>query len=153
VQPKNQLFDMMERTMSNLDFIEKHKAEHGPFEVTQLINSFLGAMVHPWEELVEDFDELSLETAEIYGWPHVTKQRDRDQNPDSLKTLLRWMRNGIAHGNLKFIPDQNDQIEKVEIWNIDDLGRRNWGAVLHVNDLRQFLQCFVKEAKALSPSA
>ena len=34
--------------MGNLDFIEQHKSDDGPYEVTQLINSFLGALAHPF---------------------------------------------------------------------------------------------------------
>jgi hypothetical protein len=49
MEPFEEVKDLMKRTMFNLRFVEEHKARNGPYEVTQLINSFLGAMAHPWE--------------------------------------------------------------------------------------------------------
>lgn len=52
---------IMDRTMSNLKLVQRlHKEavergdqvdELGPFEVTQLVNSFSGALAHPWERV------------------------------------------------------------------------------------------------------
>jgi hypothetical protein len=41
--------------MQNLKFIEEHKRRDGPYEVTQLLNSFLGALAFPWEEYRHEF--------------------------------------------------------------------------------------------------
>jgi hypothetical protein len=35
--------------MANLEFIERHAGAGGRYEVTQLVNSFLGALAHPYE--------------------------------------------------------------------------------------------------------
>ena len=51
---------VMERTMFNLNFIKDHKQEDGPWEITQLVNSFLGALAHPWEELKQQFNKMSI---------------------------------------------------------------------------------------------
>ncbi len=39
--PTEPIRDIMRRTMANLALIEGHKSDAGPYEVTQLINSFL----------------------------------------------------------------------------------------------------------------
>ena len=49
MMPHEPTRDMMRRTMKNLEFIESHAKIYGLFEVTQLVNSFLSALAHPWE--------------------------------------------------------------------------------------------------------
>ena len=39
----------------------------GPYEVTQLINSFLGALAHPWEIYRADLTTMSLSAAQKAG--------------------------------------------------------------------------------------
>jgi hypothetical protein len=89
---------VMERTIWKLEFIDKHKQPTGPFEVTQLVNSFLGALAHPWEELQAEFKRRTIEEAEKNGWPKVSKDSPEDMDPKHLGDLLRLMRHGIAHG-------------------------------------------------------
>jgi hypothetical protein len=63
VMPHEPIRDIMHRTMNNLEFIEAHAAADGPYEVTQLINSFLGALAHPWETYRDDLPTISLAAA------------------------------------------------------------------------------------------
>lgn len=73
--------DMMRRTMFNLRFIEQHASDrNGPYEVTQLINSFLGAMAHPWEEYLKSAEDLPWSAAE--GWPPLGKDLAGDEGPN-----------------------------------------------------------------------
>ncbi len=91
--PKNPAKEIMERTMANCWFIQQQvpviegrKARlrlgqnvaqatdeiEGPYEVTQLLGSFLGALVHPWEKLRKEVrTDLScnLVEAQRRGWP------------------------------------------------------------------------------------
>jgi hypothetical protein len=141
---------VMERTMWNLEFIDKHKQETGPYEVTQLVNSFLGALAHPWEELQAEFKRRTIEEAEKDGWPKVSKDSPEDVDPKHLGDLLRLMRNGIAHGNIQFLPEGDCEIEFIRIVNIDPrCGHRTWGTVLKKQDMRQFLDKFVETARKL----
>ena len=41
--PHDPVRDIMRRTMHNLKFVEARAGADGPYEVTQLVNSFLGA--------------------------------------------------------------------------------------------------------------
>lgn len=141
MMPFEPVLDIMRRTMANLAFIERHKAEGGPYEVTQLINSFLGALAHPWEKLGPSLD-ISLEEAAAQGWPIPGTDPSVGAAPASLAELIRWLRNGVAHGNLSFLPDGRGEIKAIQIDNFNR-GRRTWRATITVADMRLLLHRFV----------
>lgn len=141
---------VMERSMFNLDFIDKHKAKDGPFEVVQLVNTFLGALAHPWEELKAEFKTKSIADAENDGWPKVSKDLPTDVDPKNLGDLIRLLRNSTAHGGITFLPIGDCEIEHIQFVNVDPkCGHRTWGAKLSVGDSRKFLDKFVATAAAL----
>jgi HEPN pEK499 p136 len=130
--------------MANLEFVEARSGPNGPFEVTQLINSFLGALAHPWEAIRDELKTLPLREAEARGWPRVTKERPTDEDPSSLGDLLRRLRNCVAHGNIEFLPDGRGEIQALRLWNVDThRNRRTWGAIVTVGNVRQLLTLFV----------
>jgi HEPN family protein len=144
--PTEPLLDIMRRSMANLAFVEAHAGPEGAYEVTQLVNTFLGALAHPFEAVRDDLMSLSLAKAEALGWPKIERERPTDNEPESLGDLIRLLRNGFAHGNLEFLSDGRGQIGAVRIWNNDPRkrGARTWGAVLRVHDMRRFLGLFVE---------
>jgi hypothetical protein len=77
MMPTEPLRDIMRRTIANLEFIERKATPSGPFEVTQLVNSYLGALAHPWERLRVELNEMPLGSA---GWPAIRKERDSDDD-------------------------------------------------------------------------
>ena len=143
MMPHEPVCDIMHRTMYNLTFVEDHAAPHGPFEVTQLINSFLGALAHPWEKFQDDLRVMPLEDARKRGWPAIDKERATDKAPVSLGDLLRLMRNALAHGNIEFLPGLSGEIQAMRLWNCDRR-RRTWGAIISTTNMRMFLARFVK---------
>jgi hypothetical protein len=145
MMPTEPLRDMMRRTMENLEFIEGKAGPSGPFEVTQLVNSFLGALAHPWERLRADLNEMALGSP---GWPAIRKERDSDDDPKSLGDLVRHLRNAVAHGNIEFLPGPQGDIKALRIWNWHR-GQRTWGAILTVAEMRDFLVRFVVLAEEL----
>ena len=149
--PREPILDMMRRTMGNLEFVEHHAQRDGPFEVTQLINFFLGALAHPWETLKVDLFAIPLSSAQAAGWP-VPEQQDGRTTPQLLGDLLRFIRNGIAHGNLSFFPDHRGQIQAIGIANYDR-GRRTWSGVISVRDMRALLERFVALAEEMDLAA
>ena len=150
MMPHEPLQDIMRRTMANLKFVEANAGEDGPFEVTQLINSFLGALAHPWEALRDDLNQMSLEAANAAGWPKLGKERGTDSDPRSLGDMVRLMRNSIAHGNIEFLPGPRGEIRALRIWNLHpSSGKRTWGVLVTVADMRLFLQCFVELTEEL----
>jgi hypothetical protein len=141
---------VMERTMFNLNFIKDRKHEKGPYEITQLVNSFLGALSHPWEELKEQFKKMSIRESIQDGWPKIKKELTEDENPENLGHLLRLIRNSIAHGNIKFLPEGDCEIERIHIVNIDPRCKhRTWGAIIETEEMWIFLNKFVDTANAL----
>jgi hypothetical protein len=139
--PGQQERDLMERTRKNLDYILKDKVAQEldkVFEVTQLVNSFLGILTHPWEKLfdADALAELELDSEEYskLGFPSIKASWSQDtEHPRNLAHLLRLMRNGIAHGNIDLLNREDlkrqfgkeprktlvkrDEIAGAEIWN------------------------------------
>jgi hypothetical protein len=113
--PHDPVRDIMRRTMHNLQFVEAQAGADGPYEVTQLVNSFPGALAHPWEAYRHDLTAASLEAAHSAGWPAVAKERPSDRDPDSLGDLARLMRNALAHGNVEFLPDASAEIRALRL--------------------------------------
>ena len=103
--PTEPLIDIMRRSMANLAFVEAHAGPEGPYELTQLVNTFLGALAHPFEAMRDDLMSLSLGEAAVLGWPKIDRERPIDIDPDSLGDLIRLVRNALAHGNLEFLSD------------------------------------------------
>jgi HEPN pEK499 p136 len=132
----------------NLQFVEERAGANGPYEVTQLINSFLGALAHPWERYKDDLTTMSLVMAHDAGWPAIVKDRPTDRDPESLGCLVRLVRNALAHGNIEFLPSASADIRALRLWNTDR-GRITWGAIVTVTDMQSFLKSFVALAEEL----
>jgi hypothetical protein len=148
MMPHEPVRDIMRRTMKNLEFVEAHKGADGPYEVTQLINCFLGALAHPWETYRDDLTAKPLAVADVAGWPAIAKERPNDHEPDSLGDLVRLMRNALAHGNIEFLSNASGEVRALRLWNTSK-GRRTWGALVTVADMRSFLMRFVALAEEL----
>jgi len=63
MMPHEPTVDVKLRTLKNLKFIESYAGTTCPFEVTQLVNSFLGALAHSWGNLRDDLNPDSPRTA------------------------------------------------------------------------------------------
>jgi HEPN pEK499 p136 len=103
MMPHEPTLDIMRRTMRNLSFIEQHATNNGPYEVTQLINSFLGALAHPWESLKSELNSISIADAKSQGWPIPKAERATDHAQTTLGDVIRLLRNGLAHGHISFV--------------------------------------------------
>lgn len=149
---RSPLIDPITRTLSNLAIIEERydcETEQGlnldqrtAFEVTELLNSFLSVLAHPWEKL---FRRNKLAAVRIpsdeyrdLGFPSIQPVLDDNTTrPTTLSKLLRFLRNGIAHGNIEFYTRKqlydfygivtprdeianDDDIAGAVIWNIVD---------------------------------
>jgi hypothetical protein len=141
--------EVMRRTRVNLDAINSdYEQGRGVFEVTQLVNSFLSAFAHPWEEWGEELNRISIEDAMAQGWPEITGEDERDDVPEYLGHLVRLIRNGITHGNFRFIGVPDQDIEAIFLWN-ENRGWRTWGTTLDVETLKQLLDCIEALARDL----
>jgi hypothetical protein len=135
---------------NNLEFVEAHAGANGPYEVTQLINSFLGALAHPWETYRAGLAALSIGSAHNDGWPIINKELRDDREPTSFGDLIGLMRHALAHGNVHFLPGVSGEIQALRLWNIPPrTGKRDWGTIITVDNMQTFLKCFVALAEAL----
>ena len=142
--PTQPVVDIMRRTMANLEFIEAHSTRDGPYEVTQLINSFLGALAHPFEDFSDDLKRLPVDEAVKRGWPAINKELGTDRDLSTVDELIRVLRNAVAHGNIEFRSDGRGEIHALHLWNSDTRSnRRTWGATVTASDARKLLTLFV----------
>jgi HEPN pEK499 p136 len=142
--PTQPILDVMRRTIENLKFVEKYATSNGPYEVTQLINSFLGALAHPWEALSADLNSLPVTKAAEEGWPVIRKLEGNDPPPQTLGKLVAVLRHSLAHGNIEFLSDSAGNISALRVRNFDNSRKViKWGAIIKIFDLRHFLTCFV----------
>jgi hypothetical protein len=153
MMPHEPILDIMRRTMRNLAFIEQHASSAGPYEVTQLINSFLGALAHPWESLKSELNSISIADAKSQGWPIPKEERPTDHAPTTLGDVIRLLRNCLAHGNISFLPSPQGQIAALRIENRNDKGRRTWGVIVTLVTMKQFLERFVALVEELDQQA
>lgn len=165
--------DLMHRSWQNLLIVEeiqrKREGEEdrdyvkrvGPYEVTQLINSFLGVFGLPREnEIPDELSEYTLEDAQDWGFPVLIDTYpevlmiSRSRGTLILKTemnlndVCKLLRNGIVHGNFEFSGHSDafgdTQISGISIWNERDNKERsrNWGCRITIAELRQVLSSF-----------
>lgn len=151
--------DFALRTRKNLEAIDALAAANGEaFEVTQLINSMLGLLVFPQQKYVNKIPKTPLAELERMGWP-IPKVLGNFQQVKDLNQLIRYLRNAVAHFNIKFIDDGRGNIAVIQVWNMarvkgcdgnwtrDANGRfmerKNWEAELGVNELRGIANRFI----------
>lgn len=146
---KNLIIDFTERTKMNLTYIEEMVNKNpalGIYEITQLINSLLGLLVFPFEEYKREnliIPDKTIDTMEAEGWKVPKVVGDFPQVQD-LKELIRYLRNSVAHFNIKFLTDENQQISGLKVWNINPKTEiMYWNAELSVSDLRDNVFRFI----------
>lgn len=135
--------DFAKRTKHNLELIEQHRTHGGEaYEVTQLINSCLGLLVLPQQSYMDSIPETSIKELVEMGWVIPEVHGDYPQ-VENLKQLIRYMRNAIAHFNVKFISDSEDRIQTIKVWNINR-GKKTWEATLGLDELKSLLYKFIE---------
>src|SRR3954447_14845528 len=122
--PTEPVLEVVPRSMANLAFVESHAGPSGPNEVTQLINTLLGALARPFDAMRDDLMSLALAEAQASGWPSIHREPPADREPSSLGDLIRLMQNALAHGNIEFLSDGNGQIQAIRLWNTDPRTQR-----------------------------
>jgi hypothetical protein len=142
---RNDALGFAARAKKNLAHIEQAFAAGADVHVvTQLGMSLLGLIVFPQERhLVERVSALDLSALEIEGWPRW--QQDLG-HVDTLGELIRYLRNAVAHGRLKFSSDARSiEDVSIEVENYrpnEDVP--NWRASIPAVELRDFCLRFVQ---------
>lgn len=151
--PINRVQQLIRRTKKNLDAIDKlhSNGDETVYEVTQLVNSCLAIIVHLHEEAKDSKNSISkllakndfqLQSKHEKDWPDLIPSADSVVTPLKWTEQLRLLRNGIAHGNIKFHPEKSGkEITHIEIENKlkGDKGNTTWGAMISVKQMRQMI--------------
>lgn len=147
--PEERIASVLHRTLHNLEYIDRRARPNGPFEVVQLINSFMGAAVHPWENLLKAEDELVNLSKREVKWPSLVKSNPDDDEPSDFHEEMAWIRHAFAHGNIEYL-NAEGSIVGIEIRNCGysrkQQKRITWGTSLDLHQLRQLLDSYAEIA-------
>ncbi|MBU6172309.1 MAG: hypothetical protein KGQ60_00800 [Planctomycetes bacterium] len=75
------------------------------------------------------------------GWPSIRTTLGALQE-DNLRSLVRMLRNSIAHCNVEFVSWADAQITGLKVWNTHR-GHKTWQAELEVSQLRLLVLKFI----------
>ena len=140
---KDLVRDFAERTRANLALVRAAaKTGQNAYEVTQLINSMLGLLVFPQKEFYEKIPETTLADLEKEGWP-IPRVCGSYPQVLNLRQLARYLRNGIAHFNLRFT-EMGGSVDGLIIWNETPKGNKNWEAELKIEELEGITDRFTQ---------
>jgi HEPN pEK499 p136 len=141
--------DFIERTMSNLAFIEAAEKVDGkgPYEFTQLVNSFLMAFIHAKSNWLDSFPEMPFPAKD---WPEIKwlNVGHPKSEPKNARELVKKIRNALAHGNFTILSDGKNEICAVELWNTptEEIPTIIWqSAEISVDDLHKILEAFASQ--------
>lgn len=145
------ILDFARRTKKNLEFVEKFVLSYPldsnveVFEVTQLINSLLGLLVFPQQRFYSDKKlDIPLSQLRTDGWPDIKVIEGRLRE-DTLKGLLRYLRNGVSHFNIEFTINEDGNLSGIRVWNIpQDSKICDWKAELKLVELKAIVFKFIE---------
>lgn len=144
---QNLVKDFAKRTRHNLDTLRSLQSELPEielYEVTQLINSMLGLLVFPQQGYVTSIPYTPLTDLVHQGWPNPKVVGNYPQVSD-LNQLVRYLRNAIAHFNLEFVSNDEQQIRGLCVWNVSTrTGKTTWKAELTIEDIEKITDKFIQ---------
>ncbi len=135
---KHLLRDFAERTLKNLEILERHYGSDDRYEVTQLVNSLLGLVVFPKEKALKHIPTDLLSDLKAKDWPMFDVKAD-NTGCDNLRKLIENLRHGTAHDNITF-EDNGGKIAWLTFSN--KWKSRHWEGRISVADLRKFIKKF-----------
>jgi hypothetical protein len=108
----------------------------------------LGLLVFPQQRFFDRIPEIPLADLAATGWPVPEVVGSHPQVPN-LKELVRCLRNALAHCNIIFTADAQNEINGLELWNTrpDRDPRREqetWRVRLTIQDLEKISRKFIE---------
>lgn len=138
---QNVVKDFAKRTKHNLKLIEENKSRgEDAYEVTQLINSCLGLLVLPQQRYMDSIPKTPIDDLIKEGWV-IPRATGNFPQIEDLNQLIRYLRNAVAHFNISFISDSENEIDALKVWNVNR-GKKTWEAVLGLHELKAILDKF-----------
>ncbi|MBE0504719.1 MAG: hypothetical protein IBX46_11375 [Desulfuromonadales bacterium] len=106
--------DFNKRTKKLLDSYD------GEYDVTLLVNCCLGLLVLPKEKCLKDIPDIEIPIdSSIWGINRKSVTVKCDKCGYKLPYIIKKIRNGICHFDIKSIPNENKNIEFLEIKDRD----------------------------------
>lgn len=89
---------------------------HGQYKVTLLVNCYLGLLVLPKEKRFKEIpDDVIPEHGELWGLSRKELKVKCNECGYILRDVIRRIRNGICHFNIRSIPNEDGRIKFLEI--------------------------------------
>jgi hypothetical protein len=155
---KQQEYDFVFRTreiLSQYDEYFKDKDKKKKYEITLMINAFVGLLILPQQEW---FDKLPSEIVSRDSWgidsSHIGFIKSGELK--SVKSVTTHLRNSIAHYNFIAFENKDDNISQIHFLDYRDKEKteKTFEATIPVANLRKFLDKFsltmidkIKEAR------
>jgi len=143
---KQQEHDFIERTKSILlqyDDYFKDKDKSKKYEVTLLINAFVGLLILPQQEWFKKLPEVLIEKDE---WGINTSQISfiKKNEQKSVKAVATHLRNSIAHYNFIAFENKNDEISAIHFLDYrgNEKTTKTFEATISIASLKKFLDKF-----------
>lgn len=119
-------YDFVERTLRNIEWIEKQNSivKDDPtsmtfYEFTNLINQCLGLILLPSQFSNNTFLANFTQELTHYGVGDNIVNKIKGNKDKTLSNILRHLRNGIAHGHIQQYSVNNHDITDVRILDAD----------------------------------
>ena len=140
--------DFAVRTLENLNYIETAEENgEGTYEVTQLLNSFLGLIVFPQEQDRERVRRVSIASEIIDDLcASVTENTYTGQYKEvNLQNLIYHCRNAISHGHIEPHADRNKEISVLEFYDCNPYRKKEQFRIkVEISLLREFVCAFAE---------
>ncbi|MBV1830376.1 hypothetical protein HNW77_06860 [Komagataeibacter sp. AV436] len=137
--PSDPLLDIIRRSIINLEFIEANYETRALYEVTQLVNTFLGALIHPFERSSKGKQFIAYFTHKPV--PINVFYKIEVKEDFSYYDFLKCIRHALAHGNIRYNPDNFKRIQSVDFWNKED-NKKTFRCTISLNDMKHLLLDF-----------
>jgi len=142
--------DFILRTLKIIEqyetFVEKKVPDAEKYEVTLLINCFVGLLILPHELHFKRNPSLSLIKLEEWGLPKdfVKSWGEKKDNERDIREIIRHMRNSIAHLKIKPIGNGSDIIS-IRLWDTNTSGEKiTFEGEISVDCLKKFIKKFAQ---------
>lgn len=137
----------MEYDKIEIDFIDRTlkliEEYNGEYDVTLLINCCLGLLVLPKEKHFKSIPDKNIpDTGPLWGLSRKSVSVNCRHCDYALSNVIRKIRNGICHFNIKTLPDGSGKIKKIEIKD-----RGNFKVVLLIKEFEELAKSFAGHVK------
>jgi len=134
----NKTKEIIERTLFNIDYIDDHQTDAGPFAVTERINGCISLLLLPHSEFRGEFDEQKKRTALAKIKPEFTQWVGETIDTGD---LVYHLRNAVAHGRFYFLGTLDGEIESVRFEDARTYNASvNWRIDIQVGEMTTFMK-------------